>query len=146
MFCVLCVCSAACHLTYGTQHPLQSVFCEEGLELHDLRSSAKWVEPWKRIGAEHKLMPINIAEVAATFPFDLTMAAVRHDGWDKAFVHPYKGDADTNAKKRALPRAHSTIPPLPSLPHAFRAGCDSFRRSVPGVDVRRWWRSLEQVG
>ena len=114
MFRVLCVCSAACHLTYGTQHPLQSVFCEEGSELEDLRSSAKWAEPWKLIGAKHNLLPLTVAEVAATFPFDLTRAAVRHDGWDRAFVHPYKGeDANINAMKRALPRAHSSVA-LPS--------------------------------
>ena len=116
MFCVLCVCSAACHLTYGTQHPLQSVFCEDGLELHDLRSSAKWVDPWKRIGDANNLKPVDVAEVAATFPFDLTLAAVRHDGWDKTFAHPYKGDdANINARKSALPRAHSSAA-LPSSP------------------------------
>ena len=49
------------------------------------------------------LLPLTVAEVAATFPFDLTRAAVRHDGWDRAFVHPYKGeDANINAMKRGF--------------------------------------------
>ena len=84
----------------------QSAFFEEGLDLDDRRSSAVFLESWKNIQQEHNLSGVTIANLAASFPLNLTQAAFDREDWDMSFEHANGQAGDKNSIDR---RAASNI-------------------------------------
>lgn len=68
----------------------QSAFFEEGSrddQLKDLSSKAIYDQAWKTLETEAGLSGMAVANLAASFPFDLTKAAVSQENWEKGFTY-----------------------------------------------------------